>query len=239
MRKPNKIARLDDPKIGYKWKFNRFVMWLFRNKIMLKGIDTILRYEQYEQYFVSRWLKPNDIVLEIGARYGVVSSCINFMLKNKSKQVSIEPDPYAHSILEENRRRTKSKFKICKEVLSNKPIKMHFTEFGLNSGVANNSELNTRKVPNITVKDFLKKYKMKFNVLVADCEGCLCKLFQESGDLLLKNIELVIFEQDAEAICDYNVVTNKLKELGFILQDCVNFNRPDKSKYMFQQVWLR
>ena len=198
-----------------------------------------MKYEQFEQYFVSKWIKPDDVVLEIGARYGAVSSCINILLKNRENHVAIEPDPHALPILKKNRKITKSKFKICNMILGNEPVRMAFTEFGLDSGVVTNNDKNTKLVQNITVQNFFDKYKLNFNVLIVDCEGCLCKLFEEDGDLLLLNIKLVLFEQDAEEICNYDIITNKLKELGFVLIDKITLKRKDYTDYSFQQVWNR
>jgi len=49
-------------------------------------------YETFEQYLILKYIKPNDIVLEIGARYGIVSNTINLLLDNKKNHIVVEPD---------------------------------------------------------------------------------------------------------------------------------------------------
>jgi hypothetical protein len=49
-------------------------------------------YETFEQYLMLKYIKPTDIVLEIGARYGIVSNTINLLLNNKKNHVVVEPD---------------------------------------------------------------------------------------------------------------------------------------------------
>ena len=71
------------------------------------------RYEAEEAAEIPAIVMPGDVVLEIGARYGAVSSCINILLHNRENHVAIEPDPHALPILRENRKITNSKFKIC------------------------------------------------------------------------------------------------------------------------------
>jgi len=45
-----------------------------------------------EQKLVNIYIQPDDVVLELGARYGTVSCNINKKLNNKLNQVSVEPD---------------------------------------------------------------------------------------------------------------------------------------------------
>lgn len=45
-----------------------------------------------EQDLAKQYIKKDDVVLELGARYGSVSCIINSKLSNKNNQVSVEPD---------------------------------------------------------------------------------------------------------------------------------------------------
>ena len=45
-----------------------------------------------EQILCDKYILPDDCVLEIGARYGTVSNVINYKLRNKTDQVSIDAD---------------------------------------------------------------------------------------------------------------------------------------------------
>ena len=61
------------------------------------------RLEKQEQNLAKKYIKENDIVLELGARYGSVSCVINSKLSNKNNQVSVEPDSIVWEALEKNK----------------------------------------------------------------------------------------------------------------------------------------
>lgn len=246
-RKPNKVVSIDRYRKTTKWRKNKLTKFIHKNNIKLLGIDHIFYYEKFEQYLVSKWIKPYDIVLEIGARVGIVSSCINMYIKDKKNQVSVEPDIRVHDMLKQNRKLTKSHFRICKNILGNHPVKLSLTEHGLATHIVEDNDKvdseNIITIQNITVQDFFNKYKLNFNVLVVDCEGCLGKLLREDGDLLLKNITLVIFEMDRTDVCNYDEVIDILINKNFTLCDKIQMNRKNElneyEPYNFQQVWIK
>ena len=51
-----------------------------------------LFWERPEQYFITKYVKNNDCVLELGGRYGMASYCIQNKLKNKKLHLLVEPD---------------------------------------------------------------------------------------------------------------------------------------------------
>jgi len=59
--------------------------------------------EKPEQDLANYFIKENDIVLELGARYGSVSCVINSKLNNKNNQVVVEPDDRVWDALEKNK----------------------------------------------------------------------------------------------------------------------------------------
>jgi hypothetical protein len=61
-------------------------------------VDTV-RFELPEQYLSSTYVEDDATVLELGARYGTVSCAINKKLKDKYKQVSVEPDQTVWNVL--------------------------------------------------------------------------------------------------------------------------------------------
>jgi len=56
--------------------------------------------EKPEQDLAKKYILENDIVLELGARYGSVSCIINTNLNNKNNQVVVEPDHRVWDALE-------------------------------------------------------------------------------------------------------------------------------------------
>lgn len=263
-RIPNKIIQIDLlNKKNYEWRTNLpLVKFSKKNKIKFYDIENkvinLTSYEIFEQYLVSKWIKPDDIVLELGGRYGIVSCTINMLLdnENKNKHVVIEPDDSIIKILFKNRKITKSKFSIFKYPINDNEIIFYKSEQvqGLANFVvnlknkpnsSNDKYLNNFeeiKLKNITHNDFFNKFKQKFNVLIADCEGCLCDFFSQNNKIL-EQLEMIIFELDNENICNYNNVYNLLEKNNFILIDSINtkkWNNDDTYEITkFQQVWTK
>ena len=73
--------------------------------------------EAYEQYLANTYILKNDVVLELGARYGSVSCVINSKISNKSNQVVVEPDSRVWDILERNKKTNNCNFNIVKGLL--------------------------------------------------------------------------------------------------------------------------
>ena len=64
------------------------------------------------------------------------------------------------------------------------------------------------KIQSYTLDQIKKKYNLKFNVLVADCEGFLEVFFDENPNFY-NDLRLIIFEEDYPDKCNYK----KIKEL--------------------------
>ena len=59
-------------------------------------------------------------------------------------------------------------------------------------------------------------YGIKFDVLVADCEGFL-EVFLDENPILYTQLRKIIFECDRAAVCNYNKIKCKLVENNFKL----------------------
>ena len=59
--------------------------------------------EIQEQLDAAAFILPDDVVLELGARWGGVSIVINSQLKDKTKHLAVEPDKRVWEVLEKNR----------------------------------------------------------------------------------------------------------------------------------------
>jgi FkbM family methyltransferase len=183
--------------------------------------------EKQEQDLANQYILENDIVLELGARYGSVSCIINSKLKNKKNQVVVEPDERVWDALEQNKIRNNCDFIIVKGFISNK--KLDLTNLDCCSGGygATFIENDNTKIISYSLNDIQNKYNIKFNVLVADCEGYLEVFFDENPEFY-NNLRLIIFEADYEEKCNYNKIKNTLFEKGFI-----------KILEGHQNVWIR
>ena len=118
------------------WK-NRKITYPNRKHLKLDELDKIpyfdekgkqisIKMEREEQYVCNDFIEPHNTVLELGARYGVVSSVINNRLENPENHIAIEPDKTVLSALRINKKSHKSKFKILngiqKTILSKKSV---------------------------------------------------------------------------------------------------------------------
>lgn len=176
-------------------------------------VDTELL-EKTEQELVELFIEKNDVVLELGARYGSVSCTINSKLSNKNNQVSVEPDKRVWEALEKNKKLNDCKFNIVKGFIGNNKMDLtnlenHFGGYGSTFMYNENTD-----IPSYKLDEIIKKYNLKFNVLVADCEGFLEVFFDENPDFY-KDLRLIIFEADYPEKCNYEKIKKLLVNNNF------------------------
>jgi FkbM family methyltransferase len=178
-----------------------------------KSID-INNVENVEQDLAREYILENDVVLELGARYGSVSCTINSKLNNKTNQVVVEPDDRVWEALELNRARNNCHFNIVKGFISNRKLDLtnidnHFGGYGATYIETN----NTNKI-SYTLQSVKEQYNLNFNVLIADCEGFLEIFFDENPEFY-DQLRLIIFESDYEYKCNYQKIKDTLKNKHF------------------------
>ena len=179
-----------------------------------KEID-IFKLEVPEQNLAHMFIKNDDIVLELGGRYGSVSCVINYNLDNKKNHVVVEPDERVWDALERNKIVNNCQFNIVKGFISKKKLALTnldewFGGYGATSVIQEDSNIQS-----FSLDEIKKNYNLKFNVLVADCEGFLENFYDENPELY-DELRMCIFEADYPEKCDYNKIKNTLKNKGFI-----------------------
>ncbi len=171
-------------------------------------------YEREEQEDTFKYIPGNAKVLELGGRYGFVSSVINHRLDDPTQHLVVEPDPNVQEALHKNRETHFCHYKIFHGIISQKP--MFFYAAGFSSFC---SELPSEEpVQTLTLEQAQQLYSIpKFTHLVADCEGALPKFFQEN-EAFLKSLEGIYFEQDTRGRVpvDYMPVLQNLLKWGFL-----------------------
>lgn len=180
-----------------------------------KLIDN-MKEEYIEQIQADKYIEPDSKVLELGARYGTVSCIINSKLNNKNNQVSVEPDSKVWDCLEKNMKNNSTNFNIVKGFISSKPMELEGDGYGLTF-----KDVNSSSISNYSLKDIEEKYKINFDTLVADCEGCLERFFDENKSMY-KKLKLVIMEEDQPQKCNYNKIKEELKNNNFSLLETNN-----------------
>ena len=174
------------------------------------------RYETREIDLIKKFIKEDDVVLELGARYGGTSVAINQILKDKEKQVSVDPDQRIWESLETNKKNHNCQFMIIKGTISNKPQKIikDSRKFDDKNDWATYTEecLTSESWENCCMNYPLPL--LNFNVLVADCEGFLETFYDENKNIF-PYLRLIIFEKDRPDFCNYDRLINEFKMLGF------------------------
>lgn len=171
------------------------------------------RYETREIELIKKFIKEDDVVLELGARYGGTSVAINQILKDKEKQVSVDPDQRIWESLETNKKNHNCQFMIIKGTISNKPQKIIKDSRKFDD----KNDWATYTEECLTKENCCMNYPLpllNFNVLVADCEGFLETFYDENKNIF-PYLRLIIFEKDRPDFCNYDRLINEFKMLGF------------------------
>lgn len=195
------------------------------------------RYEVLEQYLTNKWINEKDIVLELGGGIGIVSLTINSKLKNKEHHVVVEPNKQIMEALKYNKKSFKSKFKICNKAISEKPLKYIIENDQMQNYTIDNNINSQDLIDTINFTKFKSSHNLKFNVLVAYCEGCL-EYFLLENEKLLEQLNLIIFEKDNSTVCNYDNIFKLLKKYHFIFRDgLINDTKNDEN--FLHQVWSK
>ena len=182
--------------------------------------------ERDEQEQAYKFIEADDIVLELGGRYGTVSGVINSKLNNKKNHVVVEPDENIIPCLTKNRDSNNCDYHILPKIISNSNKKKVESGYGTHYV---DSTCDDKANNIISYQEFKEKFPLDFNVLVADCEGCLAEFIKNMGTDFSK-INKVIFEADFPNLCDYNEVIKTLENSGFTMAE-KKFNGIDR--YVF------
>jgi FkbM family methyltransferase len=170
--------------------------------------------EKIEQDLAAQYVEENDVVLELGARYGSVSCVINSKLTCKTNQVVVEPDERVWGALEKNKRANKCEFHIVKGFVSSKQLRLTNLDDYCGGYGSTAVEDTSSTIPSFTLESILRTYGLQFNVLIADCEGYLEQFFDENPTFY-DGLRLIIFEADYLEKCNYDKIRTTLTEKGF------------------------
>jgi len=174
----------------------------------------IFKLEVAEQNLAYLFIKRDDIVLELGGRYGSVSCVINYNLDNKKNHVVVEPDDRVWSALERNKIQNKCDFHIVKGFISKKKLALTNLDDWFGGYGSTSIEEEQSKIPSFSLDEIKQQHNWKFNVLVADCEGFLETFFDENPEFY-DELRLCIFEADYPDKCNYDKIRVILKEKQF------------------------
>lgn len=123
--------------------------------------------------------------------------------------VAVEPDDTVWNALENNMKNNNCKFNIIKGVVNTKKVSLNKDSYASNTTYDVCGNVNI-----YTFDDIEKNFNLKFNTLVADCEGCIGDLFNENP-ILYNQLKLIIIEHDFPDKTNYNILVDNFKKFGF------------------------
>lgn len=228
-----KNKKKDDSFWGYNWN-TITPMYPKRPHLKLEELDKIpyfdendsiinfVKYERAEQYVATDFVMPYLRVLELGGRYGVVSSVINNKLEDPYMHVVVEPDKNVINALNKNKINHQCKFTIINGVVSTTNLILKRHQVGEASKTFKEEEIDSSNIDNsyevniksYTLKNIMDMTNIDFNCLFVDCEGCLYDFLLENEEYV-KNYIMIFYEADYTSYCEYKKVSKKLLSWGF------------------------
>lgn len=200
-------------------------------------------FEKEEQMLVKRYIPSDAVVLELGARYGTVSCVISDVLKDPTKHVAVEPDSSVIKALERNRTMNNGGFHIFNGVVSSKGYELQFIdpkfdyhEYGTHTRVTENPTIENK-----SLSDLENVYNLKFDCVVADCEGFFYDFVKENREAI-QNMRVLIYEQDgvpwSEMIPKYIELDQILEEMNFKRVFTIPHPKYENNPH-FHNVWVK
>lgn len=168
--------------------------------------------EEYpEQIMAVSYIKPTDNVLEIGGNIGRNSCIIGSLLNNSSNMVVIESDVINADKLKQNRDTNGLKFHIEDCAISNEEL--YQKDWITKKATEVQGEPGWKKIKTKTWDEIKEAYSLRFDTLVADCEGALYYILKENPDFL-QTFDKIIIENDFLDITHKHFVDNEFKRFG-------------------------
>ena len=186
--------------------------------------------EYQEQLMAFFFLNKNDKVLELGSNIGRNSLIIASILENQKDFVTLECDPKSCEILKNNKELNNFQFNIENSALSyRKLIQKGWETIPSDVVLQGYSQVNV-----ITLDQLIEKYNVKFNTLVADCEGALYYTLQDNPNLF-NDFNKIIVENDYtnfehKKFVDQNIIERGFKRVFHQIRLCYAF---------FYEVWMK
>lgn len=179
---------------------------------------------------VRKWLPSNATVLEIGARYGSVSCVIASMQHQSGQVVSVEADPTVWEALDKNLKTYACNVNVLKGVVGTTPvISKVLGNGGYGSRTAPASEAaksGQQVVPAYPLEQVEETFKMQFDTLIVDCEGCLPTLLRENPKLV-RQVKMIMAEahSDVPGDAEEQSVAELQSKFGFQLVEQLSRQR--------------
>jgi FkbM family methyltransferase len=168
-----------------------------------------LKEELPEQRLAYMFLKGDETILEIGGNIGRNSLVMANILTDDKRLVVLESDENNARILNENKDLNNLNFNIeAKALCKNKLMQQ-----GWITSEGDELKEGYRWVETCDYNYLKDKYQLKFDTIVADCEGAFYYILRDFPEVL-DGVNLVIMENDYTSIDNYNYVADSLTKNG-------------------------
>jgi FkbM family methyltransferase len=169
-----------------------------------------------EQKMVLNYLKGNEKVLELGSNIGRNSLIIGHILGENNKNfVTVECNKNIFKQLEHNRNINNMNFHIENSAISKRKLIQQIDSWI--TKISDSVPEGYEEINIITFEELQKKYNIEFDTLIIDCEGSFYYILMDMPDIL-KNINLIIMENDYWDISHKNYIDNILKQNNFYVE---------------------
>jgi len=195
-----------------------------------------IRDEYPEQMMSMLYIKPDSCVLEIGSNIGRNTMTIATILNDQSKLVTLECDPQSYEILKTNMETNGYDFNIINAALSaRKLIQKGWETIPSETVLPGYFPVNT-----ITYDELKEMCNMKFDTIVADCEGALFYILQDFPELM-NSVTTMIMENDYTDPQHYIFVRDFLTNRDFkcVYSQGLGQYTSFPCRDIFFQVWER
>jgi FkbM family methyltransferase len=208
------------------------------------GTDVDMDFEKEEQLLIRTYIPSDAVVLEMGARYGTASFAISEVLDDPSRHVAVEPDSTVIEALTGNRDRNGGKFHIFEGVVSKYGYKIDvnvvpdykYYDYGTYTKPSDEPTVN-----NLAFNEIENKYNLKFDCIVADCEGFFYDFVKENEECL-DRMRVIIYEQDgtpwSEMIIKYKELDTILESHGFKVTHAIPHPEYENNPRL-HNVWVK
>lgn len=217
-------------KVGlWKFKTSYIIFYYFYSKYKIL-------FEKKDILHISSYIKPNSIIIDIGANIGIYT---DFFLKYsdpKSKILAYEADIKNFEILKKKYKNIK-RVKCVNKIVSNKNG-ISFLKKNLSNPTAHYMGAGGKKMKTIKLDNLLKKEKKRISLVKIDVEGAEALVIMGSQKIISKYKPAIYMEYSEERIKRYKKfnIINFLKKKGykFYIKESGNFTNITSKKLILK-----
>lgn len=207
-------------KIGFwnfKTSYNLFYFFYIKYKLF---------FEKKEILYISSFIKPNSIIIDIGANIGIYTGFFLRYSDKKSKILAYEADIKNFEIL-------KKKFKDFKKVLCINKIVCQksgysYLKNNISNPTAHFMAQNGKKMKTIKLDSILNKYKKKISLIKIDVEGAEALVLMGAKKIIKRYKPAIYMEYSAERVKRYV----KFNFINFLKKNKYKFYLNKKGKFI-------